>query len=118
MHHILTFILLSSFLYAKAPDFSIIIDEPFNNALVDVTEDYDRSISAVGYIKKYKNNQAKEETTYRNAFDYLASVSNTYGSQIHLVKVDNQADITLRKSIDLPNFNEAVSIAKTPQNGY
>ncbi|MDP2893786.1 MAG: OmpA family protein [Sulfurimonas sp.] len=118
MHLILTLILLSSFLYAKAPDFSIIIDEPFNNALVDVTEDYDRSISAVGYIKKYKNNQAKEETTYRNAFDYLASVSNTYGSQIHLVKVDNQADITLRKSIDLPNFNEAVSIAKTPQNGY
>jgi outer membrane protein OmpA-like peptidoglycan-associated protein len=119
MHYIFTLILISSFLYAKNPNFSIIIDEPFNNALVDVTEDFDRSISAVGYIKTFKNNKQKEETSYKNAFDYLASVSgSTHGSQIHLVKVDNSSDITLRKSIDLPNFNEAVSIAKTPQNGY
>lgn len=119
MHYILTLILLTSFLYAKNSDFSIVINEPFSNALVDITEDYDRDISAVGFIKKYKSNQAKADTTYTNAFDYLASLSNnSNGSQTHLVKVNNQADITLRKSTNLPYFNEAVSIAKTPQNGY
>jgi flagellar motor protein MotB len=118
MYRILILVLISSFLWAKTSDFSIIIDEPFNNALVDVTQDYDRSISAIGYIKRYNNNFSKDNTSYKNAFDYLASVSNSNGSQIHLVKIDNSSEILLRKSIDLPNFNEAVSIAKTPQNGY
>lgn len=118
MYRILILVLISSFLWAKTSDFSIIINEPFSNALVDVTQDYDRSISAIGYIKRYKNNSSKENTSYKNAFDYLASVSNTNGSQIHLVKIDNSSEILLRKSIDLPNFNEAASIAKTPQNGY
>lgn len=119
MNYFLTLILLSSLIFAKATDFSIVVNEPFNNALVDVTEDYDRDITAVGYIKQYKSNRSQESKVYHNAFDYLASVSgNSYGSQIHLVKVDALSDINFRKSIDLPNFNEAVSIAKTPQNGY
>ncbi len=118
MHHILITILLISSLYAKTTDFSIVINEPFNNALLGVTEDYDRSISAVGFIKTYKENSSKPDATYTNAFDYLSSLSSPHGSQIHLVKVDNQADITLRKSINLPNFSEAVGVVKTPENGY
>ncbi len=118
MHYLLTIILLTLCLHAKTTDFSIVIDEPFNNALLGVTEDYDRSISAVGFIKTYKNNSSKSDTTYTNAFDYLSSLSSAHGSLIHLVKVDNQADISLRKSINLPNFSEAVGVAKTPENGY
>ena len=118
MHYLLTIILLTLCLHAKTADFSIVIDEPFNNALLGVTEDYDRSISAVGFIKTYKNNSSKSDATYTNAFDYLSSLSSAHGSLIHLVKVDNQADITLRKSINLPNFSEAVGVEKTPENGY
>lgn len=118
MNYILAAILLAVSLLAKNSDFSIIINEPFNNALFDITEDYDRSISAVGFIKTYKNSTKKSDAVYTNAFDYLASLSNAHGSNIHLVKVTGEAKITLRKSIDTSNFNEAVSIVKTPQNGY
>ncbi|MBE0513583.1 hypothetical protein [Sulfurimonas sp.] len=118
MHYILTLLLLTSYIYAKTTDFSIIIDEKFNNALVDVAEDYDRSISAVGFIKEYKDSSSNDSATYSNAFDYLSSLSNAHGSQMHLVKVDNSANISLRKSMNLANFNEAVSLVKTPENGY
>ena len=118
MNYILALLLLTASLYAKSADFSIIVDEPFNNSLFDVTQDYDRTISAIGYVKNYKNNSTKTGTAYTNAFDYLASLSNSHGSQIHLVKVGNSADIKLRKSIKLSKFSEAVSILKTPSNGY
>lgn len=118
MHYILAIIFIASSLLAKSGDFSIIINEPFNNSLVDVTEDYDRSISAVGIIKTYKNGSKNAGAVYTNAFDYLSSISSPYGSQIHLAKVSSQADITLRKSINLTNFSEPVSIIKTPENGY
>ncbi|TKI69001.1 hypothetical protein FCU45_08550 [Sulfurimonas crateris] len=118
MHYILTILLLTTCIYAKTADFSIIIDEKFNNALVDVAEDYDRSISAVGFIKKYKDASSNSSAVYTNAFDYLSSLSSSSGSQMHLVKVDNSADIVLRRSIDLSKFNEATSLVKTPQNGY
>lgn len=118
MHYILTIILLSSCIYAKTADFSIIIDEKFNSALLDVAEDHDRSISAVGFIKKFKDTSSNRSQTYTNAFDYLSSLSSSSGSQMHLVKVDESADIVLRKSMNLSNFNEATSLVKTPQNGY
>ena len=118
MNYILSLILLVSSIYAKTADFSIIIDEPFNNSLVDITEDYDREISAVGIIKTNNINQPHKSNSYTNAFEYLSSLSNMHGSKIELVKINNQADITLRKSIKLSNFSEAVGILKTPQNGY
>jgi len=118
MHYLLAIILLTSCMYAKTTDFSIIINEKFNNALVDVTEDYERSISAVGFIKEYKESSSINSTTYTNAFDCLSSLSNAHGSRIHLVKVDKHADILLRKSMNLKNFNEPIGIVKTPQNGY
>jgi len=117
MHYILTLLLLITYLNAKQEEFSIIIDEPFNNALLDVTQDYDRKISAIGSIKSYKKSSTKKGSAYTNAFDYLSSLSNSYGSQIDLVKIDDKA-ITDRKSINLPNFSEALSVVKTPQNGY
>lgn len=119
MRYLLTIIILISSLYAKTTPFSIIINEPFNNALLDITEDFDRSMSAVGFIKPYKKGVDKsDDGVYRNAFDYLASLSSSNGSLIHLVKVDSNADIELRKSIKLSQFAEAFGVVKTHNNGY
>ncbi|MBU0721798.1 hypothetical protein KJ877_10675 [bacterium] len=114
---LLLFILLST-LAANKADFSLIIDKPFNDALFDITQDYDRQISAVGYSKDFKESKYKNSTTYTNAFDYLEDAHNLHGAQIHLTKLNSAADITLSKIQNLPRFNEAVSVIKTPSNGY
>lgn len=113
---LLTLLFLSS-LYGKTSDFSIIINKPFNDALFDITEDYDRSISAVGFSKEFKQD-AKSAKSYTDAFEYLSSISNKHGSQIHLLKVNNEAEILLSKATKLSRFTEAVALAKTPSNGY
>jgi outer membrane protein OmpA-like peptidoglycan-associated protein len=118
MKHILllTLLLLSS-LFAKSSDFSVVVTKPFNDALFDITEDYDRSISAIGFSNIYvKHNRAQE--SYTNPFDYLESLSSDYGTQMQLIKVAQNADILLSKSAKLPDFNEAIALVKTPQNGY
>lgn len=112
----LTLLLLSS-LYSKTSDYSVIIDKPFSDALFDITEDYDRSISAVGFSREFKQNSHTSKT-YTNAFDYLSSVSNKHGSQIHLLKLNNKAEVVLSKATKLSRFTEAVALAKTPANGY
>ena len=118
MKYILSLLLLLSISNAASHDYSVIIDEPFNNSLLDVTQDYDRSISAIGLIKKYKNTN-DSSATYTNAFDYLSSLSGSHGYQMHLIKLDkNNADIILRKTAKLTQFNEAIALVKTPQNGY
>jgi len=115
---IVPLLLLTLFNYINlhASSFSLIIHKPFDSALFDVKEDYDRSISAIGFTKNYKPNAAISQT-YTNAFDYLASVSNTHGYQMHLIKVGSQANILLSKSAYLKDFNTAVALQKTPTNG-
>ena len=113
---LLTLLLLSS-LQSKTSDYSVIIDKPFSDALFDITEDYDRSISAVGFSREFKKD-AQASKTYTNAFDYLSSVSNKHGSQIHLLKLNNKAEVVLSKATKLSRFTEAVALAKTPANGY
>ena len=114
----LLFILLFLSIQAKSSDFSVIIDKPFNNTLFDVTQDYDRGISAIGFTREYENSFGGDDTTYSNAFDYLESVSNSHGSQAHLIKVNNSGAVTLSKTARLSKFNEAVALVKTPSNGY
>ena len=114
---IILLLLISSILSAKTNDFSLIIDEPFNNALLDITEDYDRHISAVGFSKSFKSS-SKSSRVYTNAFDYLSSISDTHGSQMHLIQVDNSANITISKQAKLSKFSEAIALVKTPTNGY
>ncbi len=117
MHYILLLLLLLSSLYAKNSDFSIIINKPFDDAVFDVKEDYDRAVSAVGFSKNFTPSR-KKNTSYNNVFDYLGNLSKEYGSKIHLVKIDEYANIKLSKSRNLSQFNEAVSVIKTPSNGY
>ncbi len=120
MNGIVIFFLLLSSLYAKTTDFSIIIEKPFNNALFDITQDYDRKISAIGIAKHYKVKTSTSNITYSNAFDYLSGTSTQTqnGAQIALVKVDSSAQITLNKNLTLTNVDEVVSILKTASSGY
>lgn len=110
--------LLLSCIYAKDADFSVILKKPFNNALFDITQDYDGQISAVGFSKEYKNTSNSQNNTYTNAFDYLASIADAHGPQMHLIKIDNYADITLSKATNMSRFSEAIALVKTPSNGY
>ena len=119
MHYILiTLLLLSSSISAKESDYSLIIDKPFNSELLDITQDYDRDISAIGFSKQYKKSSNTKNKVYKSAFDYLNDLSYENGSRINLVKIDNNAEIKLNKIIKLPKFNKAVSLIKTPTNGY
>lgn len=111
------YILFITLLYGKSTDFSLILQQPFDAALLDITEDYDRTISAIGFSKGYKED-SQQGNTYTNAFDYLSNVSNSYGTKMHIVKVDAQANIILSKALQLSKLSKAVSIHKTPQNGY
>jgi outer membrane protein OmpA-like peptidoglycan-associated protein len=110
-------LLLCSLLNAKSSDFSVIVKQPFDAALFDVTEDYDRTLTGVGFSKHFKQN-SNTSKTYTNAFDYLASISAKYGTQMHIIKVDNSASIIFSKVAKLTRFNEAVAVVKTPTNGY
>jgi len=110
-------LLIFTSLNAAAADFSLIIHKAFDSALFDVTEDYDHTISAVGFTKNYKQTK-QNHSTYTNAFDYLSSVSNRYGYQMHLIKIDEQAKVLLSKNAALREFNTAVAMQKTPTNGY
>ena len=110
-------ILLFSTLFAQTKDFSIIIHKPFDAALFDVTEDYDRSMSAVGFTKEFSQT-ATGSQTYYSAFDYLADTAGKSGTLMHLLKVDNNAKILINKNLTLHNFTQAKAVVKTPSNGY
>jgi outer membrane protein OmpA-like peptidoglycan-associated protein len=119
MHFIfISLFLLTTFIYAKQSDFSVIIHKPFDAALFDITEDYERQISAVGFSQDYKTSTHNSDETYTSGFDYLASLSSPQGIQAHLVKVDSTANIRLSKAQNLPQFNKAVALVRTPSNGY
>jgi len=117
MKNTLLLLLLLTSLFANKSNYSIIVKKPFNSALFDITQDYDRTLSAVGFSKEYRNN-SNTAASYTNPFDYLASVSQKFGSQMHIMKVDKTAKIILSKISKLPKFNEAIAVVKTPNNGY
>jgi len=112
------YLLLSSVaIFANTSDYSLIIKKPFNNQLLDIDQDHDRDITAVGFVRKYKTN-ANRSTTYTNAFDYLKSTSSSYGTQMQLIKANSSAKVIIDKSTTLSNFSKAISLIKTPTNGY
>lgn len=110
-------VLLLCTLFAKSSDFSVIVHQPFNAGLYDITEDYDRTLSAVGFSHSFSGD-ANPTQSYSDAFAYLASLSNKYGSQMHFIKVDNRATILRTTQESLSEFNEAVAVLKSPSNGY
>jgi outer membrane protein OmpA-like peptidoglycan-associated protein len=116
MKILLSLLLFTFSLYAKE-DFSVIVHKPYDAALFDVVEDYDRTISAVGFSKEFKANY-NSQNVYHDPYEYLAHQSTKYGSQMTLIKVDNSANIILSKVAKLNRFNKAVALTKTPTNGY
>lgn len=110
-------LLFLNFLYAKQDDYSIIIKKPFESALFSITQDYDRTLSAVGFSNNYKS-ERYFNISYNNAFDYLRNANNSYGKQIELIKVDAAGEVLIDKTAHLAEFNRAVAVVKTPQNGY
>jgi len=117
MKKTLLLLLLITSLYATTANYSIIVNKPFDAALFDITQDYDRTITAVGFSKEYKNN-SNGAASYTDAFDYLASVSQKFGSKMHIIKVDKTAKIILSEISNLAKFNQAIALVKTPTNGY
>ena len=116
-HTLLLLFLLLTTLQATKTDFSVIVHKPFNAELFDVTQDYDRTITAVGFSKEYKKSSIASRS-YTDPFEYLANASGSFGSQMHILKVDKQAKIILSKMIKLSKFNKAIAVVKTPSNGY
>ena len=117
MKYLLIFCFLYVWLNASTNDYELVIQKPFDSNLYDVVEDNDGQISAVGFLNDFKRSNS-EPITYNDPFEYLSSISSANGTQMHLVRADKNANITLEKSAHLSRFNKAVSVIKTPDNGY
>ena len=117
MKHTLLLFFLFFTLYAKELPFSVVVNRPFDAALFDVVESYDRTITAVGFAEQNTPNKHPSQS-FSNPFDYLESIKGAHGTQMHLLTVDNQANIILNKSASLNRFNKAVALLKTPSDGY
>ena len=113
---LLLFTLLSFTLNANNL-YSIIIEEPFDNALYGVAQDHDGDISAVGFSTLYKQTNSGSKN-YTNAFEFLKDRAGADGKQLHLIKLNNTGETTLSLTTTLGRFNRGVSIVKTPSNGY
>jgi len=110
-------ILNSLLLNAKTSDFSIIVHKPFNAGLVDITQNYDGTLSVLGFTNDFKQ-RLHVNKTYTDPFEYLQSISNKYGSKMQLLTINNKAQITQSKIINMSKFAKPASFVKTPTNGY
>ena len=81
MTRILTLLLLSIILlHAKERPFLIQTHKPFDSVLYDVTQNYDDSLTAVGFSNRYK--QTNKAQVFTDPFSYLAAQSeHTYGKK-------------------------------------
>lgn len=112
-------IIISTFtLYASNNSYNIVIQSRFNDTLNAVVQDYGNTISAVGFYKKYNTASKISNATYYNAFSYLQHHKSRYGIYMRLVKLNTKAKIVLSKTINISNISTAVSVVKTPSNGY
>ena len=101
----------------NASNFDLTIDKRFDSALFDIAQDYDRQITAVGFSKNFQTSTSRN-TTYNDPFEYLKGISSSKGTNMHLIKVDNYATITLNKILNLSVCSKAISVLKTISNGY
>ncbi len=119
MTRTLTLLLFSIILlHAKERPFLIQTHKPFDSVLYDVTQNYDGSLTAVGFSNRYK--QINKAQVFTDPFSYLAAQSeHTYGKKAFLLNFNAQdAKTNFERFAKIPEFSEAVSVLKTPQNGY
>jgi len=100
-----------------AKPYSIIIDGPFEDLLFDITQDYNRDISATGFSQHFSQDIHSQQKHY-SAFDYLESLSSQNGEQMRLIQLNDKGKINFDFSTTLSRFNRAVSLIKTGDNGY
>ena len=100
-----------------AKPYSVIIDGPFEDVLFDITQDYNRDISAVGFSQNYKQDSHSNQT-YHSAFEYLDSLGAEQGEQIRLIRLNDQAQMNFDFFNKFPRFNRAVSLIKSSDGGY
>jgi len=107
-------------LHAKDNRFIITIKQPFDAVLYDVTQNYDRTISAIGYKHNYQQSSYVDDNkVFHSAFEYLESVSHSsYGEVISLIKLDLDGNLLQNETSKFGDIARAVSILKTPSNGY
>ena len=110
---LLFFLLFLYNLFANDNDFSIIINKKFDAALLDITQDYNRQISAIGFSHQYNSSKS----SYNDGFGYSSNYQQN-GINMHLISINKYAEVTLSKRVLLSQLNRAVAILKTPQNGY
>jgi len=118
---LLLFLLLTSLYGAisefASDDYQLLIGGNFDDEAMDIIEDYDYSISLIGYTQDFETN-TQASGTYTNAFDYLSSVTQNKGEQLRLIKLNSSAAIVNDTSLKLKNFNRGTNITKTVSNGY
>ncbi len=105
-------------LYASSNNYDVVIKSKFNDALNTVVQDYGNTISAAGFYKKYNTTSGNLHVTYNDAFSYLQNHISRYGVYMRLVKLNEKAKVVLSKTIKVSNISTAVSVVKTPSNGY
>ena len=103
-------------LLSNTINYDLIIEDRFNNALFDVTQNNNENISAVGFTRIRASTSTSQ--SFDNPFDYLASKNTATGEQIRLVELNNNAKIIKDLSFKLPRFNRATSILKLSNNDY
>lgn len=104
-------------LFGDKNDFFITLDKPFSSVLYSVVQNYDDTISAIGYSNAYKKNVTPK--IYTDPFEYLANYyDNRYGKKAYLVTLDSYGNVKYANFTNIPRFSEAVGIVKTPENGY
>ncbi len=113
----LLLLLHSLLLNAKTSDFSIIVHKPFNAGLVDITQNYNTTLSVLGFTNEFKQDLHVNKT-YTDPFEYLQTISNKYGAKMQLLTINNKAQITQSKIININKFAKPASFIKTPTNGY
>jgi len=101
----------------KQDDYQILIGDNFDDEALDIIEDHDYNISAIGYSQDYKTN-SNTGASYNNAFEYLSSVKSNNGEQLRIIKLNQAAAIVNDKRFKLSNYNRGTNILKTVQNGY
>lgn len=117
MKNIFPFLLLfGTLLHATSSDFSIVLPKDFDNALVDVTQNYDRSIAALGITREFRS--AHSQQSYSDPFAYLQSVASNYGARLHITRTALGGAMLDEQTIKLEKFATPAAFVKTPDNGY
>ena len=97
----LLLLLFITSLYATTTNYSIIVNKPFDAALFDITQDYDRTISAVGFSKEYKNN-SNDAASYTNGY-FIGGY--TLDGSLLVVKLDAKANLLYSRTFGTKNYD-------------